>query len=180
MRSVLVEIMVNPETLEIVKYPAQVLRKVCQPVEDFDDSLRGVCERMFELMKASNGVGLAAPQVGLLRRLFVCNPTGEPDDEILLINPELVDLEGSAEGDEGCLSIPEVLVTVRRAERCTIRAQDLSGRAFERPGEGLVARVWQHENDHLDGKLILDYMDETSRLTNRRALRFLEDSCKRQ
>ncbi|MCZ6651964.1 MAG: peptide deformylase [Planctomycetota bacterium] len=163
-------------TLAIVKYPDPRLRAVCAPVVEFGDDLRRLTERMVQLMNDRNGVGLAGPQVGIMQRLFVCNPTGEPGDNQILINPQLSNLEGAAEGEEGCLSIPDVLVPIRRAQRCTIQAQDVEGNPFELTGQDLQARVWQHEHDHLQGKLILDYMNEASHIANRRIIKQLEAS----
>ena len=112
---------------KIVVYPDPRLRKKCIPVRpgEFDESLGALAGRMLELMKANRGVGLAGPQVGVCRRIFVCNPTGEPGDDHVYVNPVLSDLTGSVEGEEGCLSIPEVHVMVRRAKRCRITAQDV-------------------------------------------------------
>ncbi|MCP4249978.1 MAG: peptide deformylase [bacterium] len=161
------------DALQIVLYPDPVLRQVCLPVERFDDELRRLVARMLELMHAPRGVGLAGPQVGVTRRLFVCNPTGQPDDDLVCINPEISGLTGAAELEEGCLSLPDVLVTVRRAEQVHLRAFDLDGQPFERDSNDLAGRVWQHETDHLDGRLILDYMSEASQIANRRMLKQL-------
>lgn len=158
----------------LVFYPDARLRKVCKPVEKFDDALRRLAEAMLKLMIVKRGIGLAGPQVGFLRRMFVCNLTGEPSDSMVFVNPQLVDLVGAAEGDEGCLSIPHVHVPVRRATTCVIRAFDLEGKPFELAGEGLLARVWQHENDHLDGKLILDRTSPAAKLSVRHTLKELE------
>lgn len=166
------------ENLEIIKYPDPRLRVSCPMVVDFDAGLADLTRRMLELMKQNNGVGLAGPQVGNRQRLFVCNHTGEPKDDLVAINPELSELEGLAEASEGCLSIPDVQVDIRRAERCKLKAQDAEGNTFELWGEDLQARIWQHEHDHLQGKLILDYMNEASRIANRRIIKQLESSFK--
>ena len=163
-------------TLAILKYPDPRLRQACAPIVEFGEDLRQLADRMLQLMKDRNGVGLAGPQVGIMQALFVCNHTGEPGDDQILINPQLSNLEGSAESEEGCLSIPDVLVPIRRAQRCTIEAQDVEGNRFELTGQDLQARVWQHEYDHLQGKLILDHMDEASRISNRRIIKQLEAS----
>jgi len=131
---------------------------------------------MLEIMHQAPGVGLAAPQVGLAFRMFVCNPTGQPEDDLVVINPELTDAGGVAEQEEGCLSLPEVTVAVRRSETLTLKATNLRGESFQRTGRDLEARVWQHETDHLDGCLIIDYMSEASKIANRRALRHLRES----
>jgi len=162
------------DKLRIVHYPAPVLRKPCAPVEAFDPELRAVAERMLELMREANGVGLAAPQVGLAWRLFVCNGSGEPDDDLVCVNPTLTELTGGDELEEGCLSIPGVSVTMRRATFATMEASDLDGTPFAVEADGLMARIWQHELDHLNGRLIIDSMSPTDEIANRRALKQLE------
>ena len=161
-------------TLKIIKYPDPRLRKVCKPVTHFDDSLRTLALRMLELMHEAKGVGLAAPQVGVLVRMFVCQPIVESEDHMILLNPELTDLQGQVAGEEGCLSIPDVTVEIRRAESCTLLAQDLNGEPIRATGVDLVARCWQHECDHLNGRLITDRMAEAEKIANRRALKTLE------
>ncbi len=158
----------------IVLYPDPRLRRTCSDVETFDERLAALAGRMLELMKANKGVGLAGPQVGCLRRIFVCNPTGEPQDDQVYINPRLVDLSGSVEAEEGCLSIPEVRVVVRRARRCRMEACDLEGRAVVVEGQDLAARIWQHEIDHLDGRLIIDRMNPADRIANKKQIAQLE------
>lgn len=170
---------IDPSKLEIVLFPDPVLKRVAAPVECIDDSIRGLVDRMFELMRASNGVGLAAPQVGVSKRLFVCNPTLEPGDDMVCINPEFVELEGQEGAVEGCLSIPGVSVNMRRGTRAVLRAANLDGEVFEYEAEGLPARIWQHENDHLDGRLIVDSMSTEDEIANRRAIRQLRDDFKR-
>ena len=164
-----------PEQLTIVKYPDPVLRKVCAEIDRFDGQLAAVAERMLDLMIRGQGVGLAAPQVGLLVRMFVCNPTGEPSDNAVYINPVLDDLEGTAEAEEGCLCLPGVIAPIKRAQRCVIRARNLDGVEIVESDEDLIARIWQHETDHLDGRLIVDRMGPAATLANRRSLKQLED-----
>ncbi len=163
------------DRLTIVKYPAPVLRQRCQPVEVFGDQLSDLTRRMLQLMHDAKGVGLAAPQVGILIRLFVCSPTGEPGDDGICINPTLTDAEGSAEAIEGCLSIPGVEVSMRRATAITMHAFNPDGSPFEQRGEDLLARVWRHETDHLDGRLIVDNMSEADKIQTRRALKQLRE-----
>lgn len=162
--------------LKIVHYPDARLRKKAVAVECFDDRLRGVIRRMFEVMREEKGVGLAAPQIGLSLRFFVMNATGEPDDALVLVNPCLSELKGAEEAEEGCLSLPGVSVTVRRATRARLSARDEHGRPIELEGEGLIARIWQHEIDHLDGVLIIDRMGPGDELATRKALRALEEA----
>jgi len=163
------------QDLRIICYPDPRLRRQCRKVDTFDGQLASVVERMFELMREAKGVGLAAPQVGLDWRLFVCNHTGEPGNDLVVVNPRLDHLVGGEVSDEGCLSIPNVTLPVRRAEECCLQAQNLEGKSFAAEGKGLLARIWQHETDHLDGRLIIDYMGPAERITNRRALKELED-----
>ncbi|MBN2561861.1 MAG: peptide deformylase [Phycisphaerae bacterium] len=164
--------------LRIIKYPDPVLRDVCKPVEDFDDSLARLAEQMLELMHKGRGIGLAAPQAGVLLRMFVCNVTGDPNDDHVYVNPSLDDFHGRAEGEEGCLSLPEVTVKIHRPISCTLHACDLTGRPVECTASELLARCWQHECDHLDGHLILDYMSETDKIANRRVVKQLESEYK--
>jgi len=163
------------DKLRVVYYPDPVLKKICTEVEKFGPRLRELTDRMLALMHAGDGVGLAAPQVGLSIRLFVCNATGEPGDDLVCVNPRFAELTGAAEGEEGCLSLPGVHVTMRRATRAVMQAQDVAGRSFELVGEDLKARVWQHESDHLDGHLIVDNMAPTDEIANRRAVRQLKE-----
>ncbi|XAL99348.1 peptide deformylase [Phycisphaeraceae bacterium D3-23] len=170
--------MVDPATLVIVHYPEPVLREVAKPVPEVNDHVRAVVAKMIELMHAAPGVGLAAPQVGLPWRLFVANPEGEeggPAQDRVYINPEIVATTGgNVARDEGCLSLPQVTVEVVRPEQATIRALGLDGQPFEDSADDLLARIWLHEYDHLDGVLIIDKMSTIDRMANKRALRALE------
>ncbi len=165
----------RPDKLTIVNYPEPILHKVAAPVEEFNGALRQLAEGMVRLMHEAKGVGLAAPQVGHSIRLFVCNDTGEPGADVVVVNPQFAELTGGEEKEEGCLSIPGATVSMRRATRVVMRAYDLEGQPVELIGEGLRARVWQHETDHLNGRLIVDNMSATDELANRRALRQLRD-----
>ncbi len=169
---------VDLQELTIVHYPDPCLRKVCEPITRFDDDLAAFAARMIELMHAGKGVGLAAPQVGILKRLFVMNATGEEGDDCVFVNPEIHDMRGNKEAEEGCLSIPEVYVQVRRALRCRIVGQNLAGEPVEVDLEELPARICQHETDHLNGVLILDRMGPGDRIKVRKRLRELEAAYK--
>ena len=164
-------------TLRIVLYPDAILKKRCAPIEEFGADLAALVDRMIELMHEGDGVGLAGPQVGLPLRLFVCNPTGEPGDDLVCVNPRFAELTGAAEAEEGCLSLPGVTVTMRRATRAVMEAFDVTGQPFQRTGENLTARVWQHETDHFDGRMITDNMSTTDEIVNRRALKQLKEGC---
>ena len=162
------------EDLEIVYWPDPRLLRGSVPVERIDADFHALIARMFELMYASKGVGLAAPQVGINQRFFVLNVTGEPEDERVYINPEIVAREGEAFEEEGCLSFPDISVRVHRAARATIRATNMKGQRVEATGEGLIARAWQHETDHLDGITLAQKMTKLDQFSKRRQLKHLQ------
>lgn len=166
------------EDLAVIHYPDPRLRKKCAKVTKFDDDLAALAERMHELMRDGKGVGLAAPQLGVLIRMFVMNPTGEPDGLMTLVNPLISNRAGSAEREEGCLSLPEVYVQVRRPETCIVTARTETGEVVEIEAEDMIARVAQHETDHLDGKLILDRMGPADKIATRKTLQALEQNYK--
>ncbi len=145
--------------LQIVLYPHPALKWKSRDVTRIDAQLRQWVADMFRLMYEAKGIGLAANQVALPYRLFVINPTGDPDQpehEQVFINPEIIRRNGSAEAEEGCLSLPEVFGPVTRAERIVVETFDLNGQSLQMELEGLAARVVQHECDHLDGILFTD------------------------
>ncbi len=171
----------EPAKLRIIHYPDPILREACAPVREFDERLKAVVDRMFEIMYEGNGVGLAGPQVAWPVQLFICNVTGEPRDRQVFVNPRLSELTGAIEAEEGCLSLPGVTVTKRRASHVVMDAEDLDGRPVRFLGTDLVARVWQHECDHLFGRLVTDVMSATDEIANRRAIRQLkQDYSKRR
>jgi peptide deformylase len=163
------------EDLKIIHWPDPRLKRVSKPVETFGNSLKALAQRMFELMRESEGVGLAAPQVGLNIRLFVMNPTGEPGDARVYVNPVLSDGEGEEEGEEGCLSLPEIRTKVIRFKQMKMTARDLDGKPIEEAASGFVPRIWQHEFDHLNGTLITDRMGPVARMGARKLLKELEE-----
>lgn len=149
------------EPLHIVHYPHPVLRTRSRPVELLDENLRRTVRGMFELMYAARGIGLAANQVGLPFRFFILNLTADPEQpehEQVFINPEIVKRHSSDEAEEGCLSLPGLYAPVQRAKRIRTKSYDLEGNLVETEAEGLLARAIQHEIDHLDGKLFIDYL----------------------
>lgn len=166
--------------MQLVLYPAPVLRRRAEPLSGFDDDVRSRVREMFELMYREKGVGLAAPQVGWSARLFVMNPAGEPDpeEERVFVHPEVVQAEGEVLDEEGCLSIPEVRGKVKRNRRVVLRALDLNGVPFEETLEDLEARVVQHELDHLDGILFVSRLSASDRLRAGRQLKKLEKDYK--
>jgi peptide deformylase len=145
--------------LEIRIYPDPVLRRVAEPVTDFDEKLARLVHDMAETMYGSPGVGLAAPQVGVSRRLFVIDITSPQRENLLVfVNPEIVEREGEITWEEGCLSFPDIHTEVQRTRRLVVRAQDVEGETFELEAEDLLAVAIQHELDHLDGRLLIDNM----------------------
>lgn len=159
----------------IVKYGDPVLEKPSEPVTVFDEQLRKLVADMFESMYAAHGVGLAAPQIGISKRLVVIDVTfkEDPGAKLVLVNPEVVHLEGRQSGQEGCLSIPEFREQVTRAKRAVIRAQDAEGKWFEKEGEDLLARAFQHETDHLNGRLYISHISALKRDLMKRKIRKL-------
>ena len=141
--------------LEIHVLGSPVLRTETTPVTEITDDLRRLVEDMFDTMRAAQGIGLAAPQVGRLERVAVVDVDNDP---IVLINPEIVAESGTERAEDGCLSIPDIYGDVDRAARVTVRAMDLEGNTFERDATELLARAFQHEIDHLHGKLFIDYL----------------------
>lgn len=139
-----------------------ILREETRPVGEITDELRHLAEDMFETMHAAQGIGLAAPQIGRTERMTVVEVEGQ---RFVLVNPEVIHTEGKVKGEEGCLSIPDVYGDVERPARCTVRAMDLDGKTYEVEAEGLLARCFQHEIDHLHGKLFIDYLSVLKRRT---------------
>ena len=164
---------------ELTLYPGPVLRKTARAVEAFDEELAQIVAGMLVRMKASNGVGLAAPQVGLKKRILVLNATGEPEDELVLVNPTLIDRSGpKTTYEEGCLSFPGIYAEVERPDRCTVKAFDVEGNPIEAEYEGFVSRIIQHEFDHLEGVLLVDRMSPADKLRHKAALQELVDDYK--
>jgi peptide deformylase len=164
------------EDLKIVLWPDPRLRKVSAEVTTFNDDLKTLTARMFDLMRAARGVGLAAPQVGENIRLFVMNHTGKPEDDRIFVNPVLTDAEGDDDGEEGCLSLPNIHVDVIRSKKVHMAAQDVAGVRFQEDATGYVARIWQHEFDHLNGVLLTDRMGPVAKMANRKILKDLEEA----
>ena len=159
----------------IVKFGNPVLEKPSEPVTSFDGELQRLVEDMFESMYAAHGVGLAAPQIGVCKRLAVVDITfkEDPDAKLVLVNPEIIHTEGRHTQNEGCLSIPEFREPVTRPRKVTIRAQDVSGNVFEKTGEELLARAFLHETDHLNGKLYIHHLSTLKRDMIKRKIRKL-------
>jgi peptide deformylase len=164
------------EDLKIIFWPDPRLTKVSKPVVVFDQKLKDLAGRMFELMRQAKGVGLAAPQVGQNIRLFITNHNGEPASDRVYVNPVLSDADGEEEAEEGCLSLPKININVFRSKTLRMKAMDLEGKPFELTETGYLARVWQHETDHLNGILLLDRMGPVARMANRKLMKELEEN----
>ncbi|KPD21955.1 MULTISPECIES: peptide deformylase [Idiomarina] len=156
--------------MTVLKYPDERLRKVAQPIDKVDDSIRSVIDDMFETMYEEQGVGLAATQVDVHKRLFVADCSEDQNEPLVFINPEITEAEGHFKNDEGCLSFPGVYAKVERAEKITVTALDKNGERFSRSAEGLLAICIQHEIDHLEGKLFVDYLSPLKRERIRKKL----------
>jgi peptide deformylase len=160
----------------IVKFGDPVLEKPTAKVTVFDDDLRKLIDDMFESMYAAHGVGLAAPQIGIAKHLAVIDVTfkEDPKARLVLVNPEIIKIEGKQTASEGCLSIPEFRENVTRPHVVTVRAQDQYGKLFEHTGEELLARALCHETDHLNGKLYISHVSALKRDLIKRRIRKLQ------
>jgi len=149
--------------LEILEYPDPRLRTVAAPIEAVDDEIRELAASLLETMYAAPGIGLAATQVDAHKRLLVIDITEDRSEPLVFINPEILETEGLVKGDEGCLSVPEMYEPVERAERIQVKALNSAGEDFQMEAEGLLAVCIQHEIDHLEGKLFIDYLSVMKR-----------------
>jgi peptide deformylase len=156
--------------LEILRFPDTRLRNVAQPVARVDDDVRRLIDDMFQTMYDAPGIGLAAIQVNRPLRVIVVDVSEDRSQPLALVNPEILERHGVEEMDEGCLSVPGVYETVQRADRIRFRALDRDGQPFEREADGLLAVCIQHEIDHLDGKLFVDYLSSLKRQRIRKKL----------
>jgi peptide deformylase len=162
--------------LEIVHYPDPVLLTPGEAVTEFDEQLKKLVNDMFETMYAAPGVGLAAPQVGVSKRLFVMDCSGgkDPAQRIAMINPEVLRVEGEQKGEEGCLSFPGIFFAVEREFRAVVRAHDVDGNLFEVDGMELTARCMLHETDHCDGIVFIDKTTPLKREMVKRKIKKLQ------
>lgn len=177
--------MSEPLEFAVTLYPEPVLRKTAEEVTTFDDDLATTVEAMYRLMFDSQGVGLAAPQVSIRRRILVMNAEGDkekPELNLTLINPRIVERTGDkALMEEGCLSFPDIFAEIARPENCVVEALDVEGKPLRLELTGFASRVLQHEYDHLEGVLLVDRMSPADRLRNKVALgEMIEDYKERQ
>lgn len=166
----------GPKVHAIVKYPDPVLSTKGEPVTEFGPELAQFVDEMWASMYAAHGIGLAAPQIGVSKRITVIDVSykEKPEDKLVLINPEIVEREGKQFEEEGCLSLPEIRDKVQRAARVKVRAQGVNGEFFEAEGDELLARAMQHEIDHLDGVLFIDRLSPLKRDLVKRRIRKLQ------
>lgn len=156
--------------LEVLRFPDERLRTVAKPVAEVNDEIRNLVDDMFETMKAENGIGLAATQVDVHKRLVVMDVSEDQDQPLVFINPEITEKHGTTVSEEGCLSVPNNYAKVDRAERIKVTALDRDGKEFTLEAEGLLAICIQHELDHLRGVLFVDYLSPLKRQRIRKKL----------
>ena len=156
--------------LKILQYPDPRLRTVAQPVDEVDDAIRTLVDDLFETMYQAPGIGLAATQADVHKRVLVIDISESKDQPLCLINPEIIKQDGLEKMDEGCLSVPGIYEPVQRARKITVRALNRDGKQFDTEAEDLLAVCIQHEMDHLEGKLFVDYLTEMKRQRIRKKL----------
>lgn len=156
--------------LEILHYPDERLRNRAEPVDEVDDEIRQLVEDMLETMYDAPGIGLAATQVNVAKQVVVIDLSEKKDQPLCLINPMILRRDGEEETEEGCLSVPGVYASVQRADKVEVRALDRDGKPFELQAEGLLAVCIQHELDHLEGKLFVDYLSQLKKQRIRKKL----------
>ena len=167
--------MIDIDKCRITHYPADVLGRRAEPVEQIDDNIRQLVDKMADIMIKNKGVGLAAPQAGVSLRLFIISIDGTREKVRAYVNPTVAPT-GELEGiDEGCLSVPGIYTKIRRYKQCEVTATDLDGNEFTDRAEGLYARALQHEYDHIEGITIVNRMAQTARIMHRRQLKKLEE-----
>jgi peptide deformylase len=170
---------VDVEKCRITRYPAEILSARAQPVEKIDDNIRRLVKKMTDIMLENKGIGLAGPQAGVPLRIFIVSLNGNRENVQVYINPIVTPKTDELQPmEEGCLSVPGVYTKVRRYQECSVTATDLNGKRFTEEAEGLLARVLQHEYDHIEGLTIVNRMGQTARIAHRKQLRKLRESHK--
>jgi peptide deformylase len=160
----------------ITHFPSPVLAQKAKPVEKIDGDIRILADKMIDIMVRQKGVGLAGPQAGVPLRIFVASPDGTKKNAKVYINPVITPSGKLQAAEEGCLSLPGIFGKVRRYSKCSIKAQDLDGKEFSQEAEGLLARIFQHEYDHLDGTLVADKLSTVAKITARKKLKQLREN----
>ncbi len=167
--------MTDYSNCSITHYPTPVLREKAKPIEEINDDIRKLAERMIDIMVETKGVGLAGPQAGVNLRIFVVSIDGTKESAKVYINPTVKPEGKMVANEEGCLSLPGIFGNVNRYSKCTVTATDLDGHEFTEVGEGLLARAFQHEFDHLEGTMIKDRLGYAAKLRARRKLKQMEE-----
>jgi peptide deformylase len=158
----------------ITRFPAPVLGQTAKPVDEITDDVRRLADKMIDIMLETKGVGLAGPQAGVDLQIFVVSIDGTRENAKVYINPQISPSGPLEENDEGCLSLPGIYTRIKRYKKCTVTATDLDGNEFTEEGDGLLARVFQHEFDHLQGRLIKDRMGRVAAIAHRKRLKELQ------
>jgi len=165
---------VDINKFRITRFPAPVLARPAKPIEKITDEVRRLADKMIDIMLETKGVGLAGPQAGVDLQIFVVSVDGTRENAKVYINPQISPAGPLEENDEGCLSLPGIYTKIKRHKKCTVTATDLDGNQFTEEAEGLLARAFQHEFDHLQGRLIKDRMGRVAAIAHRRRLKELE------
>ena len=160
--------------MKIVAYPDPVLMRKAAPIEEIDNEICEIAQKMLDTMYDACGIGLAAPQIGLSKRLVVLDATGQKTGERVFINPQIIEERGETVEEEGCLSFPDVMGKVKRSQYVTVTAYNLEGKKLEIEADGLLSRVWQHEIDHINGRLFIEMMTPASRIANQQKIKEFE------
>lgn len=167
--------MIDVEKCKITRWPSPVLLQKAKPIEKIDDNIRALAEKMKDIMVEYKGVGLAGPQAGVPLRIFVASPDGTKENAEVYINP-IISPSGSLESnEEGCLSLPGIYGNISRFTNCAIQAKDLDGKDISLEAEGHLARIFQHEFDHLEGTLVVDKLSTVAKIAARRKLKHLRE-----
>jgi peptide deformylase len=160
--------------MKIVTYPDPILMRKAAPIEEIDNKICEIAQKMLDTMYDACGIGLAAPQIGLSKRLVVMDATGQKTGERVFINPQITEERGETIEEEGCLSFPDVMGKIKRSQYVTVTAYNLEGKKLEIKVEGLLSRVWQHEIDHINGRLFIEMMTPASRIANQQKIKEFE------
>lgn len=171
--------MVDFEKCRIRHYPSEILVGKAQPVEEIDDNIRRLVDKMIDIMTENKGIGLAAPQAGVSLRLFIISLDGSRDNVKVYVNPTVTLVGELGSVEEGCLSVPGIYTKIRRYKECEVTATDLDGNEFTDRAEGLYARALQHEFDHIEGMTIVSRMGQTARIVHRKQLKKLQEKHKK-
>lgn len=170
--------MIDIDKCQMTHYPAGVLAERAKPIEEIDDSVRRLVDKMTDLMIKNKGVGFAAPQAGVSLRIFIISLDGNRENVRVFVNPTVTPTGELDAIDEGCLSVPGIYTKIRRYKQCEVTATDLNGNEFKDQAEGLYARALQHEYDHIEGMTIVNRMGQTARIAHRKQLKKLQERLK--